>query len=582
MRPFILDYGVKGLFFGQLQGLPEFCNFKKSIKTNAMKGKETFSVSGNIVDVVAGEIYQGTIHVLDGKISSVEKCRVDETQYILPGLIDAHVHVESSMLLPSEFARLAVVHGTTATVSDPHEIANVLGMDGVRFMIDNGKKTPFRFYFGAPSCVPATSFETSGAHLGADAVKEMLSWPEIYYLSEMMNFPGVIYGDEEVALKLKYAQQAGKPVDGHAPGLLGDDARKYASAGITTDHECFTPEEAIDKINAGMKVLIREGSAARNFDALVMLLNDYPQMIMFCSDDKHPDDLIAGHLNLLIKRAMQKGIDFMKAIRACTLNPAEHYKLESGLLQQGDHADLIIIDSPESFQVLKTYIGGKLVAENGISLLPHVAESAPNNFNAGLISPEMLSVKAKPGKLKVQQALEGQLITEKMLVDPKIADGCVVADSANDIMKMLVMNRYSPSAPAIDFVSGFGLKRGALASTVAHDSHNIIAVGADDESICAAVNALIEARGGIAVAEGNAVQILPLPVAGIMSNDDGYTVARKYGHINQAAGKLGTTLAAPFMTLSFMALLVIPALKLSDKGLFDGNKFEFTELFELN
>lgn len=547
-----------------------------------MKGKDTFSVSGNIVDVVAGVVFQGTIQVFDGKISSVEKCRVDETQYILPGLIDAHVHVESSMLLPSEFARLAVVHGTTATVSDPHEIANVLGMDGVRFMIDNGKKTPFRFYFGAPSCVPATSFETSGAHLGADAVKEMLSWPEIYYLSEMMNFPGVIYGDEEVALKLKYAQQAGKPVDGHAPGLLGDDARRYAMAGITTDHECFTSEEAIDKINAGMKVLIREGSAARNFEALVELLNDYPQMIMFCSDDKHPDDLIAGHLNLLIKRAMQKGIDFMKAIRACTLNPVDHYKLESGLLQQGDHADMIIIDSPENFRVLKTYIGGKLVAENGISLLQHIAENAPNNFNAGLVRPEMLSVPSKPGKLKVQQALEGQLITEKILVDPKIADGCVVADSANDIMKMLVMNRYSPSAPAIDFVSGFGLKRGALASTVAHDSHNIIAVGADDESICAAVNALIEARGGIAVADGNAVQILPLPVAGIMSNDDGYTVARTYSLINQAAGKLGTTLAAPFMTLSFMALLVIPALKLSDKGLFDGNKFEFTELFELN
>lgn len=547
-----------------------------------MKDKDTFSVSGNIVDVVTGEIFQGIVHVLDGKINSVEKCLVDETHFILPGLIDAHVHVESSMLLPSEFARLAVAHGTTATVSDPHEIANVLGMDGVRFMIDNGKKTPFRFYFGAPSCVPATSFETSGAHLGADAVKEMLSWPEIYYLSEMMNFPGVIYGDEEVSLKLKYAQLAGKPVDGHAPGLLGDDARKYASAGITTDHECFTPEEAIDKINAGMKVLIREGSAARNFDALVMLLNKFPRMIMFCSDDKHPDDLIAGHLNLLIKRAMQKGIDFMKAIRACTLNPAEHYKLESGLLQQGDRADMIIIDSPESFQVLKTYIGGKLVAENGISLLSHIAENAPNNFNAGLISPEMLSVPAKPGKLKVQHAIEGQLITEKKLVDPKIANGFVVADSENDIMKMLVMNRYSPSAPAIDFVSGFGLKRGALASTVAHDSHNIIAVGADDESICAAVNALIEVKGGIAVADGNSVEILPLPVAGIMSNDDGYTVARKYGLINQSAGKLGTTLTAPFMTLSFMALLVIPALKLSDKGLFDGNNFEFTELFELN
>ncbi|MBW6490049.1 MAG: adenine deaminase [Lentimicrobium sp.] len=544
--------------------------------------KKEFSISGQIVDVVSGKIFPGKLTVNSGRITSVVQTENADDQYIIPGLIDAHVHIESSMLLPSEFARLAVVHGTTATVSDPHEIANVLGIQGVKFMIENGKKVNFRFYFGAPSCVPATSFETSGANLGPDEVAEMLSWPEIYYLSEMMNFPGVIHGDAEVIQKLELAKQHKKPIDGHAPGLTGNNAKIYASAGITTDHECFTPEEAIDKINSGVKILIREGSAARNFDALIPLIEKCPEMIMFCSDDKHPDDLALGHINLLIKRAVLAGYDFMNIIRACTLNPVNHYKLDSGLLQVGDFADFAVIDNPENFTVKKVFIGGEKVSESGKSLIASVKEETPNNFNALMLTEDMLKIKARSSKIKIQQALEGQLITQMKIVNAKIYDGYVVSDTHNDVLKMMVMNRYNPALPAVNFVSGFGIKRGALASTVAHDSHNIIAIGVDDASTALAVNALIKCKGGIAVFDGTKVEVLPLPVAGIISPDDGYKVAEAYDSINRLAKQLGTPLKAPFMTLSFMALLVIPALKLSDKGLFDGNSFEYIDLFELS
>lgn len=538
-----------------------------------------------MADVVSGTFFPGEVIVENGRIAAIECVSSAEDRYILPGLIDAHVHIESSMLLPSEFARLAVVHGTTATVSDPHEIANVLGIEGVKFMIRNGKKVPFRFFFGAPSCVPATGFETSGAYLGPAEVEEMLSWPEIRYLAEMMNFPGVLHKDGEVMAKLAAAAKYKKPVDGHAPGVLGEDARRYAAAGISTDHECFTREEALDKIRAGMKVLIREGSAARNFDELIGLIEDHPEMIMFCSDDKHPDDLISGHINLLIKRALKSGYELMDVLRACTLNPVRHYGLDAGLLQPGDKADFIIIDHPEYFNVQATFVDGIRVAENGKSLIERVQEESPNAFNALKLTPGMLAIKAVSGRIKVQQALAGQLITEKKVVAASVDEGMVVSDPERDILKMIVMNRYSPAEPAMDFVSGFGLKRGAIASTVAHDSHNIIAVGADDASIARAVNMLVEAKGGIACVEGadtqaDDVMILPLPVAGIMSAEDGYTVAENYKLINRKVKNLGSSLDAPFMTLSFMALLVIPALKLSDKGLFDGNTFSFTSLFE--
>jgi adenine deaminase len=542
--------------------------------------QKSFTLSGQVVDVVSGKIFPGKVEVTNGKITSVSQCEVAETQFILPGLIDAHVHIESSMLVPAEFARLAVVHGTTATVSDPHEIANVLGLEGIDFMINNGKLSPFKFHFGAPSCVPATGFESSGAVIDSAQIEQLLKRDDIYYLSEMMNFPGVIYGDEEVHKKLGFARKHNKPVDGHAPGLDSDNIKKYASAGITTDHECTNMVEAIDKINSGMYILIREGSAARNFDALVQLLATHPEKVMFCSDDKHPDDLVAGHINLLIKRAIKAGFKPMDVLRACTLNPVRHYKLPCGLLQTGDPADIVLVDNLKDFNIRQTYINGELVATKGKTLLPTFNYDAPNRFLASAFKTSDLEVKTGKGRSKVIKVFDGDLVTEKILLDPVIKDGNVVSDIENDVLKITVINRYEPSKPAIAFIKGFGLQRGAMASTVAHDSHNIICIGTNDADMVAVINSLVKNKGGIAVTDGQNLDVLPLPVAGLMANINGYEVADKYEQINKKAIALGGPLKAPFMTLSFMALLVIPELKLSDKGLFDGLKFSFTELFE--
>lgn len=536
-------------------------------------------IQGNVVDVTTGRIFPGSVVIREGKIAEIREEQVSATNFILPGLIDAHIHVESSMLIPSEFARLAVVHGTTATVSDPHEIANVLGIGGVRFMIANGKKVPFRFYFGAPSCVPATPFETAGASITPADIRELLAMPEVRYLSEMMNFPGVLYGDAEVMEKLRLAKEAGKPVDGHAPGVNGEAAAKYIAAGISTDHECFTLEEARDKISHGMHILIREGSAARNFEALWPLIDEFPDKVMLCSDDKHPDDLAAGHINRLLKRAAELGIDRMNAIRACTLNPVVHYNLDAGLLSPGDPADLAVVDNLTEFNVLATYVNGVKVAEGGKSLIPHTEEVALNNFNIGPITQDEINVAPEGDLLKVMGALEGQLITETGYAQPLVRDGNVISDPARDILKIVVKNRYSESPAAVGFIRNFGFKAGAIASSVAHDSHNIVAVGADDRSITEAINLVIGCKGGVAVTGPEGYEVLPLPVAGIMSAGDGYEVARQYHELDQAVKKMGCTLSAPFMTLSFMALLVIPELKLSDKGLFDGTRFAFTSVF---
>jgi adenine deaminase len=542
--------------------------------------QSTFSLSGLIVDVVSGTIFPGTIEILNGRIASITPCEVSEKHFILPGLIDAHVHIESSMLVPAEFARLAVVHGTTATVSDPHEIANVLGLEGVDFMIHNGKLSPFKFHFGAPSCVPATGFESSGAVIDAAQIGDLLKRDDILYLSEMMNFPGVIYGDEDVHQKLNFAKKYNKPVDGHAPGLDSENIKKYAAAGISTDHECTTIGEAIEKINAGMHILIREGSAARNFDALVPLLATHPEKVMFCSDDKHPDELVSGHINLLVQRAVKSGYDTMAVLRACTLNPVRHYKLSCGLLQPGDAADFIVVDNLADFNVLQTFIDGNQVAGNGKTLLQSYSYETPNRFLAQKINLNELGVPAVQGKIKVIRAFDGDLVTEKFLADPLIGNDKIVSDIKNDILKITVINRYYPSKPAVAFISGFGLQRGAMASTVAHDSHNIICVGTNDADMVTVINSLVENKGGIAVTDGQHLDVLALPVAGLMAAEDGYEVAEKYDYINSRALALGGTLKAPFMTLSFMALLVIPELKLSDKGLFDGLKFSFTALSE--
>jgi len=497
----------------------------------------------------------------------------------MPGLIDSHIHIESSMLIPSEFAKLAVIHGTVATVSDPHEIANVLGIDGIKYMIKNGNKVPFKFYFGASSSVPATPFETSGYEFKEEEMLELLAMDEIKYLSEMMNFPGVINRDPWEMRKIEIAKSFNKPIDGHAPGVTGEDAKKYAEVGITTDHECFTMEEALDKIKYGMKIQIREGSAAKNFEALIGLMDDYNDHVLFCSDDKHPDDLLKGHINEMVVRAISKGYDPVKVLRSVILNPIKHYGLDVGTLQIGDPADMIVVDNLEDFNILKTYIDGILVAENGVSNIDSVPEDHPNKFSAKPITSSQLHVKPDGDKLCVIEAYDGQLITGFVTEDYKVIDGNVVSDVDNDILKLVVLNRYNDAEPAIAFIKNFNLKTGAIASSVAHDSHNIIAVGTSDEEITNAINLIIKEEGGISFVNGDDNKVIPLPVAGLMSTCDGGQIAASYSLIDEAVHNAGSTLRAPYMTLSFMALLVIPQLKLSDKGLFDGNKFQFTSLF---
>ncbi len=539
----------------------------------------SFTIEGNIVDVLNQTIYTGSITVENGKITRIVKKETSGNQYILPGFIDAHVHIESSMLIPSEFARLAVTHGTVATISDPHEIGNVLGIDGVKYMLENGKKVPFKFYFGAPSCVPATSFETAGAEIGVKETDELLQMPEIVYLAEMMNFPGVLNGDETVMKKIALAHKYNKVVDGHAPGLRGEAAKKYIDAGITTDHECFTAAEALDKLQLGMKILIREGSAAKNFEALIELMHTHSANMMFCSDDKHPNDLVAGHIDQLVKRALKKGIPLMNVLQAACVNPVKHYGMNVGLLQANDPADFIVVDNLSNFNVLETYINGGLVAKEGKTLINSVKAEVVNNFNCIAIAEHDIEVAAVSDKIKVITVEDGQLITKFIKATLPVKNNVVQIDVEQDILKLVVVNRYNTAPPAVAFVKNFGLKRGALASTVAHDSHNIIATGVTDEDIVAAINILIENKGGVSAANKDIHQVLPLPVAGLMSTEDGYLVAEKYEAIDKTAKEWGCTLQSPYMTLSFLALLVIPELKLSDKGLFDGNEFKFTSVF---
>jgi adenine deaminase len=534
-------------------------------------------IAGNIVDIFNKDIFYGEIEVKDSKILVINRLKAIEKDqpYILPGFTDAHVHIESSMLVPSEFAKLAVVHGTVSTISDPHEIANVCGMDGVTFMIDNGKTVPFKFNFGAPSCVPATIFETAGAALNADDVDQLLQRDEIKYLSEMMNFPGVLFGDKEVLAKIASAKKHNKPVDGHAPGLRGEQAKQYIDAGMSTDHECFTADEAKDKLKYGMKILIREGSAAKNFEALIDLMHEHYAMMMFCSDDKHPDSLVEGHINQLCARAIAKGIDLFKVLRSACVNPVLHYNTGVGLLRIGDAADFIVAENLTDLKIIQTYINGEMVAANGKSLISSKKSTIINQFSCDEKVLADFKTLANNSSINVIEALDGQLITNKITVQPKMKEGEIVSDVTNDILKIVVVNRYKNAPIAKGWIKNFGLKQGAIASTVAHDSHNIIAVGVDDESTCKAVNLVIKEQGGVSAVSTTSSLVVGLPVAGLMSNEDGYKVAALYTAIDKMVKEeLGSTLASPFMTLSFMALLVIPHFKLSDLGLFDGDKFE--------
>jgi adenine deaminase len=552
-----------------------------------MSSTHTYSVTGNLVDIPNRHIYGATLWIEDGHIKRIEASSEPvnpSLPYIMPGFIDSHVHIESSMLVPSEFARLAVLHGTIGTISDPHEIANVCGVAGVEFMIENGKQTPFKFFFGAPSCVPATIFETAGAEVNEKEVDALLARPGIYYLSEMMNFPGVLNDDPSVMAKIQSAQKHNKPVDGHAPGLRGDAAKKYIAAGISTDHECFTIEEALEKLDYGMHILIREGSAAKNFEALYPLIDSHTNHIMLCSDDKHPDSLAAGHINTICARAVAKGLDVFNVLKAACINPVGHYKLPVGLLNPGDIADFILVKDLTNFEVLRTYINGEIVAENGITKINSVPTNTINNFDCKKIEPTTLAVAEneypnKNGIIPVIEALDGQLITNKLLLTGTLHNGNWVTDSTNDILKIVVVNRYHAAPIAKAFIKNFGITHGAIASSVAHDSHNIVAVGVDDESIATAINLVIEKGGGVSVVTGAnnhaTNSVLPLPVGGLMSSADGFEVAATYTEIDEKAKALGSKLQAPFMTLSFMALLVIPHLKLSDKGLFNGDDFNF-------
>lgn len=534
-------------------------------------------VEGTLYDPINREIFGAQIAIANGKISRIERIENVPDRSILPGMIDSHIHIESSMLIPSEFARLAVRHGTIATVSDPHEIANVCGKEGVQYMIDNSKKVPLKFYFGAPSCVPATPFETAGATLDTDDVETLLKNDDIHYLAEMMNWPGVLNDDPEVLRKIEIAHKVGKPVDGHAPGVKGDDAKKYASPGISTDHECFTIEEAKDKLTCGMKIIIREGSAAKNYKALINLLKEYPGKIMFCSDDKHPDDLLLGHINDLVSRTVARGFDIFDVLHASSVLPVQHYNMDVGLLQPGDPADFIIIDSPTSMNVSETWIDGQIVYKNDTVQFPKVDANRINNFTVNFVEPNDFKLHSGKSEQQVIVAQDGELITGSETATLEINNGEVLADPERDILKVAVVNRYEKKPPAVGLIKNFGLKNGAISSSVAHDSHNIIAVGSTDEFISEAVNLIMENRGGISAVHGNQTDVLPLPIGGIMSDKPGETVAKGYERLSAMSRDMGSKLQAPFMLISFMALLVIPSLKMSDKGLFDGTKFKFVE-----
>lgn len=541
-----------------------------------------FSLRHLTADVVAGTVRPCEVTVRDGRITAVRP--VDggvDPGVLVPGFVDAHVHVESSMLPPWEFARIAMRHGTVASVSDPHEIANVLGEAGIRFMIEDIAGSPFTCLFGCPSCVPATGFETAGASIDAEACARLLDDPAIGYLSEVMNWPGVIAGDAGVLAKISAARARGKPVDGHAPGLRGERARQYFARGIETDHECFTIDEAREKAALGVRILIREGSAARNLEALWPMLAERPDRCMFCTDDAHPDDLLAGHVDRLLARAVAKGIDPMVALRAATLRPVRHYRLPCGLLQPSDRADFVLLEDMRAFRVRRAWIAGRPVAEDGRSLVEPRPSASPNRFRSARFSPDDFRIPAPGGGTAGRAtahaivAEDGQLVTGRADVPVRVVGGCVEPDPDADVLQLAVVNRYAAAPPSGALVRGFGLRHGAIACSVAHDSHNVVAVGASRESIAAAVNAVFASRGGLAVADGASIDVLPLPIAGLMSDRPAEDVASAYARLTARARALGSPLRAPFMTASFMALLVIPSLKLSDRGLFDGERFEF-------
>jgi adenine deaminase len=537
-------------------------------------------ISGNIVDVFNKEISSGYLTIKDGKIAEfVKNTTHTSNRYILPGFIDAHIHIESSMLLPCEFARLAAHHGTVAVVADPHEIANVMGLSGIEFMYNNSLDAAIKIYFGAPPCVPATDFETTGGKIDENDIKYLFEKYDLKFLCEVMNVPSVVNSDVSMMKKLNLARSLNKKIDGHAPGLKGELLKKYIKSGVSTDHECETLSEAKEKIANGMKILIREGSAAKNFETLCPLIENYPDSCMFCSDDLHPDDLIKGDINLLVKRGLEKGIDIFKVLQVACVNPVLHYGLDVGLIRIGDFADFIVVDNLENLNILETYVNGKMVYKSGKKFIEEKTFQKINNFQTEKIKEDEIKCKLDKGAIiNIIGVKDKSLITSKLLEKPSLENGYVVSDINRDILKIVVYNRYFKEKPAVGFVKNFGLKEGAIASSVAHDSHNIVAVGADDKSICKAINLIVENKGGIAAAKENESFVLPLHFGGLMSGDSAYVVAEKYSKLNSMAREMGCKLSAPFMTLSFMALSVIPELKITDRGLFDYKSFKFIDI----
>jgi adenine deaminase len=535
-------------------------------------------ILGQLVDIHKREIYPAGISISKERIENVERVTSAPDVYIMPGLIDSHIHIESSMITPGAFALTAVRHGTTGVVSDPHEIANVLGIEGVEFMINDAKKVPLNFYFGAPSCVPATSFESNGAVLDHKKICSLLSRKDIKYLSEMMNFPGVINGDEEVIRKLEFAKKAGKPIDGHAPGLTGEMLKKYVMAGISTDHECSNLNEAKEKILLGMKILIREGSAAKNLNSLKDLFLINPEMIMLCSDDLHPEMLQKGHINKLIAQLISEKYDLFDVIRSATINPSEHYNLNAGLLRKDDPADFILVDSLEKMNVQETYINGTKVFADGEVLFSYDEGNAINKFNCQIINEHDIKVKNNNGDIRMIIATDGQLLTREARVSSGSSE-FVTPDINCDILKIVVKDRYRDLPASVGFIRGFGLKEGAFASSIAHDSHNIISIGTNDKDIVSSINEIIKLQGGLSVSSGKKINSLQLNIGGIVTTRTCKEIAVEYDKLNQLVTSIGCTMKAPFMTLSFMALLVIPDLKIGDQGLFDVKKFERVPLF---
>ena len=532
-------------------------------------------ITGQFVDIPNRRTFPAKITIDAGAIKAIEEVDQADDHYIMPGFIDAHIHIESSMLVPYEFAKIALTHGTVATVSDPHEIANVMGIEGVQYMIDNASDAKLKFHFGAPSCVPATQYETAGAQIGPEEIQQLMASSDIYYLSEMMNYPGVLANDPTIGHKIASAKKYGKPVDGHAPGLRGKDAEKYIAAGISTDHECVALDEAIDKLSFGMKIIIREGSAAKNFNALHYLIKDYADQLMFCSDDKHPDDLIKGHINQLIVHAIALGYDLYDVLSIGCINPVHHYNMRSGILRIGDPADFILVKDVKSFEVIETYIDGVSVMSHNHTSLEIKHHDIINNFNVLKVDSQSFKVSKDQHDHPVIKAFEGSLITEKSDLKPSIIDGNLESNIDQDVLKIAVINRYKEAPLGIGFITGFGITEGAIASTVAHDSHNIICIGTSDEFMLEATNALIQTRGGLAATNSEHHKIIALPIAGLMSPNDAYSISASYSDLNKFTYSMGCQLSAPFMTLSFMALLVIPNIKISDKGLFDAEQFEF-------